>query len=1267
MDKPRTRRKWLRIAGWTFFGLLGVLAVGLLLVRFWIAPWLIRSQVASAISQRWQGTVEVDSVTFRFTGPIEIGSLRLLGPDGRTWLRVRGVDLKLDDWPGLSPVLTAVDVERVEVSGHFPDRQLQLPLRPAEPSEPGAAGAGEYVDLQRVTIDRLEVDARYAQSRHSRLEPMSVELRSSGPGYEFDVIGLEQNRTILTGRFNSQGDLVGHLQWTRGIDPAESTFLLAALAGVEASATGQIELDLSVSMQQGQAESLEIRGQARLARAQASVRDRQLFEQLQARIEFRGDTLELTEFSARSPGGKVTGSGEMDLPLGQPLRWQMSLQAEKVPLGPLAELAEQLPALEGHGRLDLQAGGDLERIELAGQAGIDSAIQLAPLQMATGSMEFDLVLQPDASGPLRMFPRGRARLFDWTFTGAGGPPGRLENLDLQMRGRQVEISGARGGFASAVIEAAGVVDLPLEDQPLQYSLDIESRRPLQLEQLGQWLAMQLPAATTSWDLRLEGSQTQQLRLAGRVSGEFQDAGEPVESIGAQASLDLELRDFADPSRARISGLAVIDDGQIHGPGGRIAEKISGRLSLDGRSGRLEQLRLMAGGGELTSAGQAAWPIGGELEYRGDVETRAIDLGRLAQLAGMDVPIQPGSAPLSGGAAFEGGLDQLALAGKLDVRMTLRQAGGMRISGQWTGRANGPLHTGAEGKWTGRAELDEWMLRRLDRPTVEQPLLDDLSARLTVGTDRAELADLRASMPWGPLRAQAALQRLEEGELEASASVQGLQLGALGRYFLPSMPELGAPTDLELAATVQPGRQIKLSVDGSSEADGFGATGQGDMQMQLTIDSYDQPDERSLSGSARLDGWRVQSKGGLIFKNLAAQANLSGKTIKISSVSAGTAEGELAGSGSVTFAADQPVDWQGQLSFDGLDLPAVLALADKPLPVKAGRVALDLEASGQGSESLETQMSGQSDMQFFHELFVSAGGKWTAELELTGPLTDPGRLRVQGTARASDWQIRGPGGNWVEDLGISLLLRGRSGDISSLRGTVGPGRLIGRARLDLPAGGDLRYGGELQLKDIEIMDLARDMGYDVKQDLGHLQARYKFSGAGLDVARLAGVGAVSIGDSEIEQQAAFRALLNNLQIRPGEEGICDIDARFENSGMLMTVQEGKIATPMLAVVVEPGGTIDLETRQVDVYVIAGLLNEIGGLIGEVPVLRLTGALTSKLARLRVTGPFDDRSEIRVSKQPLRDLSSGTVDFLSRAVDRGGDVGSGVFRALERMFP
>jgi hypothetical protein len=121
---------------------------------------------------------------------------------------------------------------------------------------------------------------------------------------------------------------------------------------------------------------------------------------------------------------------------------------------------------------------------------------------------------------------------------------------------------------------------------------------------------------------------------------------------------------------------------------------------------------------------------------------------------------------------------------------------------------------------------------------------------------------------------------------------------------------------------------------------------------------------------------------------------------------------------------------------------------------------------------------------------------------------------------------------------------------------------------------------------------------------------------------------------------------------------DVEAEFQNVGPVVTIDSGHIANLFAAVEIEPGATVDLQTEQIDGYVVAAPLNKITGLIEKLPIIEIFANLKDKLIRLRVKGNWSEPPSKLISKTPIKDIKDSTLGFIQDTAKTGGQFGKGL---------
>jgi hypothetical protein len=102
--------------------------------------------------------------------------------------------------------------------------------------------------------------------------------------------------------------------------------------------------------------------------------------------------------------------------------------------------------------------------------------------------------------------------------------------------------------------------------------------------------------------------------------------------------------------------------------------------------------------------------------------------------------------------------------------------------------------------------------------------------------------------------------------------------------------------------------------------------------------------------------------------------------------------------------------------------------------------------------------------------------------------------------------------------------------------------------------------------------------------------------------------------------------------------------------------------MLAIKAEPGGTINLESGDLDMYVVGVGWRQFHGVASRLPVVRLFVDIKDKLVRLRVKGNWSGPRDKMITKQPVGDVGEATLGFFKGVIDEGGHLGKTVLDTL-----
>lgn len=421
-----------------------VLSVGLA-GKFWIAPPVLRAYLSQAAADCWTGTVEIDEVDFNWFGPTHLRGVSLRDDSGRLWARARTVTLSLDNWPGMRPVLRAIEVERADVRAHFIDGLCRLPLKPF----PADRAPSEYADLRRISLPDLSVELVDANGTTVQWPGLACEARRDGDRYRISVTRDAKGTPApgepldLTCTLDPESlEMSIRLSGRQSVTPSQGGRLARILALPVQDFEGRIVADVQAGGSFREPESITFDGKVVLDGGRVAVPRGTLARNVVATIRLHERQIETDDLSAEIAGGDFRARALVTLPPNKAPRYEGDVVAQGMGLGDLDILL--------FGRAEPRAG----RVDF----------RCRPFGAGTGDLQ-------TADGVLRI---DDADLQSWDLLGkllgaAGigtlaGPDTSDILLTFRSKGPTVTIYSARlANRRSAIVaEPGGTIDLKRE-------------------------------------------------------------------------------------------------------------------------------------------------------------------------------------------------------------------------------------------------------------------------------------------------------------------------------------------------------------------------------------------------------------------------------------------------------------------------------------------------------------------------------------------------------------------------------------------------------------------------------------------------------------------------------------------------------------------------------------------------------------------------------------------------------------------------------------
>jgi hypothetical protein len=296
-------------------------------------------------------------------------------------------------------------------------------------------------------------------------------------------------------------------------------------------------------------------------------------------------------------------------------------------------------------------------------------------------------------------------------------------------------------------------------------------------------------------------------------------------------------------------------------------------------------------------------------------------------------------------------------------------------------------------------------------------------------------------------------------------------------------------------------------------------------------------------------------------------------------------------------------------------------------------------------------------------FSKAEGKIDVKMGLRGRLAAPSALAPSGTIALADWSVSSPHGPLMKGLSGEVRFDGLApaGAVAELSAQSCNGQVKAAATVNVLADGTLRYRGRVDAEKFSFDELPKVLSGVQRTRKGTLQLAYAFDGYTRTPGGPAQRGYVCLNDADLADVPLLTALFRLMGLTQLDAlQATDVEATFTMKGLVATVSQARLANPVAAIDVEPGGQVDIGTRHLDLYAIAAPIKQIQDFLGSIPLVSLVVRLKDKLTRVHIRGDWDAPPASLLSKQPLNDIGEGTVGFLRGAASTGGHFSKSLFK-------
>ena len=295
--------------------------------------------------------------------------------------------------------------------------------------------------------------------------------------------------------------------------------------------------------------------------------------------------------------------------------------------------------------------------------------------------------------------------------------------------------------------------------------------------------------------------------------------------------------------------------------------------------------------------------------------------------------------------------------------------------------------------------------------------------------------------------------------------------------------------------------------------------------------------------------------------------------------------------------------------------------------------------------------------------VGASGRVNGSLAVVGSLKDPNMLEITGAVELENWKFKVRDYVVATDGAAEVSHDGARCDVRNITAAAYGGHVDGSCHLILNPGRKPTFGGDLQVNNIDFEQLTSALLGPEKKAKGTLMFMYGFTEDTGDIRNLQGQGQLLLKDAEMYVLPLGAAMFSALGVKDyTASGRSDVHAAFRTTGPEVTLDSAHLANRMLAIKAEPGGTINLQSGDLDLYAVGVGWRQFHNVASKVPVVRLFVDIKDKLVRLRVKGNLSGPRDKMVTKEPVEDVGEATLGFFAGVVNEGGRLGKTVLDTL-----
>ncbi len=229
-----------------------------------------------------------------------------------------------------------------------------------------------------------------------------------------------------------------------------------------------------------------------------------------------------------------------------------------------------------------------------------------------------------------------------------------------------------------------------------------------------------------------------------------------------------------------------------------------------------------------------------------------------------------------------------------------------------------------------------------------------------------------------------------------------------------------------------------------------------------------------------------------------------------------------------------------------------------------------------------------------------------------------------------------------------------------------GQVQGHVNLNFQPGTSFQYGGVIYGYRCELEQVSDYWDLPQKLQKGSVTLEYTFDSHWESQKMLNGQGHLFFDDADLWRIPIISHIYQLTTTSKKNDNESDSSIAFEHQGPEIKITHAQMASQLVALRTENGGKINLDSGEIDFYIIVAPLAQVENLLAKVPIVDLLLNLKSKLIRFRIKGHIQDDPILLVKKEPIKDVSEGITEFISGVLNLGGELGGGLIQQVEKII-